>query len=264
MPPQSFDSSAKTYDADFTNTNIGKIQRAQVWKCLLPLIVSPKNILEINCGTGEDALLLSAKGHAVLATDVSGKMIEVANEKLRGEKSGVRFVRTDFSFLRETVAEKKFDLLFSNFGGLNCVNETELKKLSNDFASVLNQNGKMFLVIMGNSCRWEQLYFILKLNFEKAFRRKIKTGAETKIGDSVFKTFYYSPAEIEKVFALHFEVKLIKPVGMFVPPSYLEPFFKNKKWLLTVFSALDNWLSSFSVFANQADHFIIVLQKKIF
>lgn len=264
MPPQSFDSSAKTYDADFTNTTIGKIQRAQVWKYLFPLITSPKNILEINCGTGEDALRLSSLGHSVLATDVSWKMIETANEKLQGEQSGVRFVQASFSSVKETVAEEKFDLLFSNFGGLNCVDESELKMLSNDFASLLNESGKMFLVIMGSNCRWEQFYFMLKLNFQKAFRRKIKTGAETKIGKSVFKTFYYSPAEIEKVFALHFEVKLVKPVGLFVPPSYLETFFKNKKWLMNSLTLLDNRLGSFSLFANQADHFAIVLQKKIF
>lgn len=264
MLAQSFDSMAKTYDCDFTKTEIGKMQRAQVWKYLLPFIGSPKNILEVNCGTGEDALLFASQGHSVLATDISKEMIETAKAKLEVDRPGIRFVQTGFSSVKETVGEKKYDLLFSNFGGLNCVDEAELKNLSNDFASILNQNGKMFLVMMGSNCRWEQIYFLLKRNFKKAFRRKIRSGVETKIGESVFKTYYYSPAEMKKISSHQFDVEQIKPIGFFVPPSYLEPFFKNKKWLLTIFSRLDNWLGSYSTLSNQADHFVIVLQKKIF
>lgn len=263
MHPQYFDSSAKTYDGDFTNTAIGKLQRAQVWNYLLPLLTSPRNILEINCGTGEDAWVLSFQGHHVLATDVSGEMIEVAKTKLKNSRLPLRILQAGFSSVKERVSEEKFDLLFSNFGGLNCVDTTELKNLSADFASVLKPNGKMFLVIMGTNCRWEQVYFLLKRNREKAFRRKNKTGVRTTIRESVFETFYYSPEEITSIFAPHFDLEQIVPVGLFVPPSYLESFFKNKRWLLTILNQLDNWIGSLSIFSNQSDHFVIVLKKKI-
>lgn len=159
----------------------------------MPLLTSPQNILEINCGTGEDAWVLSSQGHHILATDVSGEMIEVAKTKLKNSRLPLRILQAGFSSVKQRVGEEKFDLLFSNFGGLNCVDKTELKNLSADFASVLKPNGKMFLVIMGTNCRWEQVYFLLKRNREKAFRRKIKTGAKTTIREAVFKTFYYSP-----------------------------------------------------------------------
>ena len=35
-------------------------------------------VLELNCGTGEDAVFLARRGVRVLATDLSGAMVEAA------------------------------------------------------------------------------------------------------------------------------------------------------------------------------------------
>src|SRR5262249_44012428 len=40
------------------------------------------SILELNCGTGEDALHLARRGARVLATDISATMVQVAREKI--------------------------------------------------------------------------------------------------------------------------------------------------------------------------------------
>ncbi|NNJ54292.1 MAG: class I SAM-dependent methyltransferase, partial [Ignavibacteriaceae bacterium] len=68
-----FDSVAENYDATFTQTKIGKAQREIVWGYLESVLIDKDNlkILELNCGTGEDAVWFSKKGHTVLATDVS-------------------------------------------------------------------------------------------------------------------------------------------------------------------------------------------------
>jgi len=57
MPPAS-DHVATQYDADFTHSQIGRLQRASVWHYLEKRFAKQKNlsILELNCGTGEDAL----------------------------------------------------------------------------------------------------------------------------------------------------------------------------------------------------------------
>jgi ubiquinone/menaquinone biosynthesis C-methylase UbiE len=80
-----FDILAETYDADFTQSQIGKLQRERVWKFLQAILQTlgrPLKILEINCGTGEDALRLAAMGHNIVATDASEIMIEKAQQKL--------------------------------------------------------------------------------------------------------------------------------------------------------------------------------------
>ena len=80
-----FDLMAETYDADFTTSAIGKAQRKQVWDCLLPLLNASRKtlkILEINCGTGHDAIQLCNLGHSVTATDASEAMIGKARQKM--------------------------------------------------------------------------------------------------------------------------------------------------------------------------------------
>ncbi len=81
---QAFDTIAEEYDTSFTNSIIGNAQREIVWSYLEKTLPKNKNlnILELNCGTGEDALWFAKKGHKVLATDISEKMLEITNDKL--------------------------------------------------------------------------------------------------------------------------------------------------------------------------------------
>src|SRR5688500_4588543 len=146
---------AETYDADFTHTAIGQLQRKQVWQFITPVLNSYKGtlkILEINCGTGEDALELSQAGHEVVATDASEVMIEKARQKasLVGENA-VTFRVCEFLQLKQQFADQKFDLIISNFGGLNCIDRKQLETLSVHLSALLNDQGKVFFVIMGSS-----------------------------------------------------------------------------------------------------------------
>jgi ubiquinone/menaquinone biosynthesis C-methylase UbiE len=82
-PNSNFDSAANQYDSDFTHTEIGKMQRRGVYHFLNKKTLTPNSIsiLEINCGTGEDAIWFSKKGHTISATDASSGMIDVAKQK---------------------------------------------------------------------------------------------------------------------------------------------------------------------------------------
>src|SRR4051812_46223176 len=80
-----FDSYALSYDADFTHSSVGGFQRKRVWRYLSKNISAEKQseVLELNCGTGEDALWFSKNGFTITATDISEEMAAVAREKLR-------------------------------------------------------------------------------------------------------------------------------------------------------------------------------------
>ena len=51
-----FDSLAAKYDDLFTRSMIGRAQRGVVWDALIDTFEPGAHILEVNCGTGEDAL----------------------------------------------------------------------------------------------------------------------------------------------------------------------------------------------------------------
>src|ERR1700688_4355612 len=73
-----FDGVADSYDEVFTYSTIGRAQRRTVWDKLLVAFPPGRHILELNCGTGEDARYLVQRGRSVVACDASRSMIQVA------------------------------------------------------------------------------------------------------------------------------------------------------------------------------------------
>ena len=256
-----FDKAAQNYDTTFTNSVIGKLQRDLVYHQFSKVINkhNPKTILEINCGTGEDAIWLAEQKIEVIATDISSTMIEIAKSKSILEN--LTFIQTDINQIDSDFSTKKFDLIFSNFGGLNCLSLSEMTAFFKNVAQHLSAKGHLVLVIMPKSTLWEQFYFLLKLDFKNAFRRKKEYAIANVDGEKVT-TYYYNPKDIVNLANTNFVVKQINPIGFFVPPSYLEPFFKNKPKMISDLSELEQKIKNRSWLSKYADHYLIVLEKK--
>lgn len=257
MPQNSFDIYAKQYDEDFTFSPIGKMQRQRVHFFLRNYISAIKKVLEVNCGTGEDARWFASKGFTVEATDISKEMIDICKNKSIG---GVNFSVCDSRTIGAQYKKEQFDLIFSDFGGLNCLDPAEIKQFLADSAGLLSPKGIVVAVIMGRKCFWEKVYFKKKKD-KRLNRRSSKTGVETILNERKFLTHYYTPAEFYNAGKEHFDLLSCKPIGFFVPPSWFNGYFKNKKTLLKLLYSFEK-LSSFSFLADRADHYLIVLQKK--
>jgi ubiquinone/menaquinone biosynthesis C-methylase UbiE len=262
--PNDFDGSAKNYDTVFSFSEIGKAQRNRVHyyltKEILKKVENKKlNILEINCGTGEDAFFFHQQGHQVLASDISKMMIEEAKKKY--SETQIQFQVLDIRELDLTSFEDRFDLIFSNFGGLNCIDRKDLKRFLDISKDLLHPSGKLALVIMPKNCLWERFYFILKGKFKTAFRRNTKDCVMSNVDGVKVPTWYFSPKDVINLSKDHFKITLLKPIGICIPPSYLEHYFRNKKILLKWFIGWER-IFSHRFWSNYADHFIILLQKK--
>ncbi|MFY7988470.1 MAG: class I SAM-dependent methyltransferase [Flavobacterium sp.] len=254
-----FDSAAQNYDNHFTNSEIGKLQRNKVYYQIKKYLINCKNILEINCGTGEDAIWMASQNLKVTATDISEKMIEVAQSKSNLEN--LIIFQADINAISIQFKDKKFDSIFSNFGGLNCLTADELTFFFKNSTYILSEKGKLILVIMPKNTLWEKIYFLLKGKFETAFRRTKKVAFANVDGTSV-PTYYYNPKDIVNLTNVNFDCLEVKPIGFFIPPSYLEPFFKNKKGFLQFLNILETKIKNWSFLSKYADHYLIILQKK--
>ena len=263
--PTPFDAMAKTYDADFTTSNIGRMQRNRVWTLLTPLLNETPGslkILEINCGTGEDAIRLAAMGHHVVATDASSAMIKIAKEKNGGSSvtlSNLQFTVCPFDRLSETFSTEQFDLVFSNFGGLNCIDADSLSSLSKVLSGLTHAKGKLFLVLLGKCCLREIVHYGIRGKFRTAFRR-IKRSQPFRSNGQTMPVYYYSPGALKKIFAPEFTRVKKMPVGLFIPPTYLEEKFTNK---LTTLKKLEKREIQFGypLFSGLADHYCAVFNK---
>jgi len=134
MTDPAFDAAAADYDGDFTNTAVGRAQRALVQGYLVGhgLVKPGSRVLEINCGTGADAVWMGQLGANVLATDLSGEMIAKGIQRREdGSRKGSEFGGTvEFRQMDLRAAAELpggFDMVFSNFGGLNCLSPEEFK-----------------------------------------------------------------------------------------------------------------------------------------
>lgn len=254
-----FDIAATNYDKNFTNTSIGKAQRLQVYQQIKNIINQKKvlQILELNCGTGEDANYFSSFNHQVLATDISSKMVSVASKKFKN--SNINFQQLDIKELKNKTFKKKFDLVFSNFGGFNCLSKNEIAVFLKSAQNILTSQGKIVLVIMPKHTIWEKIYFTFKVEFKKINRRNSNNSIAANVDGINVKTWYFNPNEIVKI-AEGYTVQKIKPIGLFVPPSYLQSSFLGNKTVVSFLNTLDTLLG-FSFFANFADHYYIELKK---
>jgi len=256
-----FDIAAVQYDDTFTFSNIGKAQRQRVFTYLDPLLKKGEtlNILELNCGTGEDAISFSKLNHQVIATDISKNMIAVAKAKKYADN--LSFQVLDINAMTNNSFDRHFDLIFSNFGGLNCLSKPQLEKFITTSADLLVPNGKLIIVMMPKHCFWEKMYFSLKGNFLKAQRRNTDQSLNVNVDGINVKTWYYNPKEIISLTKKAFTLNKIKPIGLTIPPSYFENSMLAKQPLLTIFKGLDAIITG-SYFAKYADHFLIELTNK--
>ena len=260
----SFDAVASAYDSGFTKSETGKLQRNRVHYFMEKFLTGgPHAILEINCGTGEDALWMGRKGHKVTATDTSSMMIEMAKKKQASQAANlhIAFHQVAFQDLKNHFHSNTFDLIFSDFGGLNCVNSTTIAQLSLDISKMLKPGGFFIAVIMGRKCLWEQLYFLLKGKPKKAFRRFSHDAVNAEIGSSIQPTWYFSPGAFKRLFQKNLSFQGYKPVGFFIPPSYMEPFFRRKSKLLVLLDKAERVIN-YSFLADFADHYLIIFKKK--
>ena len=85
-----FDQMAKEYDEVFTRSMIGRTQRNAVWSVATEVFPRGSHVLELNCGTGEDALFLARNGVSVTACDASPEMVDVASSRWRNEAPNAR------------------------------------------------------------------------------------------------------------------------------------------------------------------------------
>lgn len=256
----SFDIVAKDYDQNFTYSNIGVLQRKQVYKYLEKYILNTKKqtVLEINCGTGEDAFWFAEKGHKVLATDASKEMISVARNK--AEFQNVIFQHLQIQKLNQLENEEFYDLIFSNFGGLNCLSKQEFSLFLNHSKKLLKEDGNLIMVIMSKNCVWDNLYLLFKAKWQHLGRRNTINSIPVNVNGHKVNTWYYNPNDILNLRNETLNLVDYRPVGFFIPPSYLESYFKNKSLLLKFLGWLDKCVSRFSFLARFSDHYLIHLK----
>jgi len=239
-----WDTSAASYDRQWTHAPAGQFQRQAVWNVLETLVRPGDAVLDLGCGTGEDALYLNRRGARVTGIDASPEMVRIARTK------GV-----DAHVMRiEEMAglDCAFDVVLSNFGALNCIKD--LRSLRDPLARVVRPRGMIAFCLLGRFCLWETIYFTMHGQFQKAARRW-RGRAQAAIGIPVF---YPSRGRLYEALSPDFQVGNEVGIGITVPPSCV------RTWPAAVrgkCAEVDHWLGSSWIGAAIGDHRLTVFTR---
>ena len=253
-----FDDLARDYDAAFTRSCIGALMRSAVWQRLDVVFEPGEHVLELNCGTGEDALHLASRGLRVHATDASHEMIEVARAKLGRSGHGDRVSFEQRRLEQLDGLETRFDGALSNFGGLNCV--ADLDAVARSLAALIRPGGRVILCIMGPTCAWEWAWFLAHAQPAKAFRR-LAPGGTTWHGLTIR---YPSVDRVRRVFSAGFSVERQSGLGTLIPPSYAESWAREHADIVTRLAAIERRLETRPLMIRLADHYLLELRRRPF
>lgn len=257
-PAAVFDQIAERYDSVFTNSTIGRAQRNAVWRELRREFRYGQRVLEINCGTGEDALMLARSGVAVDACDVSQAMIDVAHRRACNEVAEAKVTFRVLAAEELGAIRESYDGAFSNFGGLNCV--ADLRQVSRELGRLVRPGGALVVCLAGRFCAWESAWYGARGDFARATRRW-RGSARAQFGKTHVPVFYPTARQVARGFAPWFQIVRRRGIGVAVPPSYAEQTMFGRRSFVEVAEKLDRALGLVVLIRALADHSLFVLRR---
>jgi SAM-dependent methyltransferase len=238
-----FDRIAPGYDDDWTRSPAGRLQREAVRRELGVVFLSGDRVLDIGCGTGEDAVWLAQRGVQMRAIDPSPEMVRLARAK--GIEASVGEIGD---------AAGVFDGVLSNFAAMNCIENPAT--LRTPLAHLVKRGGHLALCVFGKFCVWETAWHLLHLDARRATRRWRGKSHSASIGIDVY---YPSVARIARALAPEFVLLRTAGVGLLVPPSYVTGL---PEAVVEAAGALDKACAHLPGFRSLCDHRLLIFRRR--
>jgi SAM-dependent methyltransferase len=240
---EAFDRHAAEYDRVFS----GAQMRREVWECADQVFQPGNSVLDVGCGTGDDALHFVSRGINVTAIDISPLMIAELNKKACGS------VAAESADMQTYVPAFPLDGVFSNFGALNCVRNLDwLQRLP------LRSGGYAVLTVMGRLYPLEFAVSLLKGQPRLACRR-MKPSSEAVVEGVRFSVYYHSLRTLKFALEPKFELLAVRGLSSLLPAPHLEHLWKFR--VIRLLKPVDRFLCSHSWTAQYSDHFVSVWRR---
>jgi SAM-dependent methyltransferase len=260
-----FDALAPRYDQLFSPEANPLIQlmRARVYAALARHFAPGSSLLELGCGTGEDTLALTARGHTIVAADPAPTMLAHARSKLQsaGRAGAVRFVNAGAAGLAEQwpALGARVDNVFSNFAPLNC--ELSLDPVRRLLEQALRPGGRFVGVVLPRVCPLEIALFLARGEPRTAFRR-LRRDAQADVDGLRFPMRYYGPADFDAALGAGFRRVETRSLGLALPPLSFGPRLARAPRLMGVLAALEDRLAGLPGLSRLGDHIILAYERR--
>lgn len=254
---EAFSRKALIYDAFGENhTNLARMRR-KFYNHIQSVMPAGAHLLEINAGTGQDAVELARRGFRVHATDFAPGMLAQIEEKVDrlGLHERLTFQPLSFTELGR-VAGAPYDGLYSNSGGLNCI--PDLTAVTRHLPEVLSPGARVTWVIMPRICPWELA--VIPKDPRVGTRRLRRGGILAHVEGVHFMTYYFSVAVAQGAFGPRFRLVRRQGLSVFTPPADNKSFAVNHPRLYRALTRVDDGLSNHRPFNGWGDFFILTME----
>ncbi len=255
---EAFSRTAEKYDSFAEDHPHLTRMRKKVYSHVMRHVPRGAHILELNAGTGTDAVQLAQRGYFVHATDIAPGMLNRLPEKV--ERLGLqdRVTMEALSFLSlENVHGAPFDAIFSDLGGLNCI--PDLTPVIRQLPAVLKPGGIVTWVLMPHICLWEMAE-VFRGNISLAFRRFSSGSVRANLEGLNFDVYYFSPRQVIKWFRNDFELLALEGLSVITPTAESKNFAKGHPRLYRTLSWLDDRLSPHWPWSGWGDFYILTMR----
>jgi SAM-dependent methyltransferase len=271
---RAFDAVAPYYDAVYgpQGNAVMTWMRRESLALLKATFPRESYLLELGCGSGEEAVAMAKAGRRVLATDLSPKMAARTQAKARAAHLDHRLAvaampASGAAALRPGAP---FDGAYASFGVLNC--EPGLPRLGAALTRLVRPGGAFVCSVMGGTCPFEIAWFLLHGRPDLALRRwrpgwqeAPVAGRETVEGSSAVPvsvaTRYLNVGTLRKAFAPAFTLERSLSLPLLLPPPYLDVLFQRHRDLFAKLEPLERRLRQRWPWRLWGDHVILVLRR---
>jgi ubiquinone/menaquinone biosynthesis C-methylase UbiE len=255
---EAFSRTAEKYDAFAVGHPHMARLRNKVYRHLERVLPPNARILELNAGSGTDAVALAQRGYRVHATDIAPDMLARARDKVAtlGVDDRVTVQECSFTNLEE-ITGGPYDAVFSNFGGLNCV--ADLSPVIEQLPPLLRPGGIVTWVLMPPVCIWEMAE-VFRGHFRLAFRRFRRGGVRSHLEGLYFQVYYFSPGKVLRQFGPDFEHIAVEGLSVLTPTAESKNFAKRWPRIYGALAWLDDRLSPLPPFQGWGDFYIVSLR----
>jgi ubiquinone/menaquinone biosynthesis C-methylase UbiE len=255
---EAFSRTAEKYDSFADDHPHLTRMRNKVYDHVRRLLQPGSRILELNAGTGTDAVALAQRGYHVHATDLAPGMLKRARDKVAQLNLSGQITIQQCSFTElDQVQGAPFDAVFSNLGGLNCI--PDLTPVIRQLPRVLKPGGLVTWVLMSPICLWE-LAEIFRGHFRLAFRRLPQRGTRSHLEGLHFDVYYCKPRKVLKWFGDDYNVLALEGLSVITPTAESKNLARQHPHLYHALSWFDDRLAARSPWREWGDFYILSLR----
>jgi len=255
---EAFSRTAGKYDAFAEDHPHLTRMRRKVYSHLKRFLEPGARILELNAGSGVDAIYLAQKGYYLHSTDIAPGMLARFREKVDGLglKDHITLQECSFTDL-DQVNGGPFDAVFSNMGGLNCIQD--LTPVIKSLPGLILPGAIITWVLMPRVCLWEMAE-IFRGHLRLAFRRFSNQGTRSHLEGLYFPVYYFPPRQVIRWFGNEYKFMKLEGLSVITPTAESKNFAKRFPSIYRVLAWLDDRLAPRVPWSGWGDFYILSLR----